>query len=117
MATRKRPKVPDTDKTTNLDVEVTGELSLDEMEAVLGQAMKGLGLDFSRVTTLGTIRFPGNRHWHLKQNPRERGCLDVTYWPAGPLLWISIRHYEPAWVHELGAQLGPALERRLGTVG
>jgi hypothetical protein len=28
-------------------------------------------------------------------------------------MWISMRYYEPAWVHDLGRRLGPLLEARL----
>ena len=107
--------MPDTDKTTNLNVVLAGNPSLHEMESILGEAAKELGMEISHITTLGTKRYPGNRHWHLKRTPKERGCLDVTYWPAGQLMWISIRHYEPAWVHELGQELVPVLERLLPT--
>lgn len=67
------------------------------MESVLAEAAASIGLQFSHITTLGTKRYPGNRHWHLKQHPREKGCLDLTYWPGGRLMWITIRNYEPAW--------------------
>jgi hypothetical protein len=113
MAITKRPKISSTDKTTNLDVPVTGELSLDAMETVLLDAAAELGMYLSKNTVLGTKRYPGNRHWHLKQDPRAPGCLDVTYWPAGPFMWISIRNYEPEWVHDRGYRLGSELERRL----
>lgn len=83
------------------------------MESVLAEAAASIGLQFSHITTLGTKRYPGNRHWHLKQHPREKGCLDLTYWPGGRLMWITIRNYEPAWVHEAGELLGPALESHL----
>lgn len=101
--------VKSTDKTTNLEVKVTGELSLDEMEDVLRDAASAQGMYISHVTKLGAKRYPGNRHWHLKQDPATTGCLDVTYWPAGPLMWISMRNYEPAWVHDAGRRLAPAL--------
>ena len=113
MAITKRPKIDSTDKTTNLDVPVTGELSLDDVETVLLDAAAELGMYFSEITVLGTKRYPGNRHWHLKQDPREPGCLDATYWPAGPLMWISIRDHEPEWVHDRGHRLRSELERRL----
>lgn len=113
MAPNKRPKIASTDRTTNLDVPVTGELSLDEMEMVLLESATELGMYFSRITVLGTRKYPGNRHWHLKQDPRTTGCLDVTYWPDGPLMWISMRDYEPPWVHDCGHRLGAELERRL----
>ncbi len=115
MGTTKQMKVPSTEKTANLDIAVTGEQSLDEMESVLLDAATDLGMYFSRITTLGAKRYPGNRHWHLKQDPRTRGCLDVTYWPAGSLMWISMRNYEPEWVHESGRRLGAELHLRLAT--
>ncbi|MFW2334357.1 hypothetical protein [Ilumatobacter sp.] len=113
MATTRRADVASTDRTTNLDVPVTGERTLDEMESLLLGVASDLGMYCSHVTVLGTRRYPGNRHWHFKQDPRATGCLDVTYWPAGPAMWISMRTNEPAWVHESGRRLGPSLERRL----
>jgi hypothetical protein len=113
MGTVRRAKVASTEKTTNLEIVVTGDLSLDEMESVLLEVATDLGMHFSHITTLGTKRYPGNRHWHLKQNSRTKGCLDVTYWPGGPLMWISMRHYEPEWVHESGRRLGSELEGRI----
>jgi hypothetical protein len=113
MGNAKRKKIASTDKTTNLDIPVTGELSLDEMESVLGDVATDLGLHFSHITVLGTRRYPRNRHWHLKQDPRTKGCLDVTYWPEGSLMWISMRNYEPEWVHKSGRQLGAELQLHL----
>ncbi len=113
MGVAKRAKVASTEKTTNLEIAVTDDLSLDEMESVLLEVATNLGMYFSHITVLGARRYPGNRHWHLKQDPRTKGCLDVTYWPGGPLMWVSMRHYEPEWVHESGRRLGSELERRL----
>ena len=114
MGTARQAKVASTETTTNLEVAVAGDLSLDDMESVLLEVVTNLGMYFSRITILGTRRYPGNRHWHLKQDPRRTGCLDVTYWPSGPLMWISMRHYEPEWVHEAGRRLGSELEERFG---
>lgn len=113
MAPARPFEVVSTGKTTNLNVAVTGDLSLDDMETLLVELGTALGLHVSHITTLGTKRYPGNRHWHLKQDQATRGCLDVTYWPEGPAMWISMRHYEPEWVHTFGARLGVELERRL----
>lgn len=113
MATKRSTKVADTRGTTNLDVPVTGERTLDEMESLLRDAAAELGMYCSHITVLGTRRYPGNRHWHFERDPGETGCLDVTYWPTGPSMWISMRTIEPAWVHEAGRELGAALTRRL----
>ena len=72
-----------------------------------------MGLRISHVTVLGRKRYPGNRHWHLTEDPPTRGCLDITYWPEGPLMWVSIRHSEPTWVQRAGRELGPALAAKL----
>lgn len=72
---------------------------------------------FSRTTKLGAKQYTGNRLWHLKQDPKIKGCLDVTYWPQGPLMWITNRNYEPTWVHDLGARLGEDLRIRLKLIG
>lgn len=92
---------------------MVGPWSTDEMETVLREVATAKGLVISHVTTLGTKRFPGNRHWHLKQDLREKGCLDVTYWPDGPFMWVTIRHSEPAWVNDVGRELPAAIGRRL----
>ena len=73
-----------------------------------------MGLYVSHITVLGRVRYPGNRHWHLKRTPDTPGCLDLTYWPQGELFWISIRNYEPRWVHDAGQRIKPALEAALG---
>lgn len=111
MAGTKRIK--DTAKSCNLEVELADIISLDDMEAVLTEVATGRDLYVSHITVLGRVRFPGNRHWHLKNHHETVGCLDLTYWPQGELFWISIRNYEPLWVHEAGLQLVPALEAAL----
>ncbi len=115
MSSPSRSRVKNTDKTKNHEVAVTGDLSVDEMEAVLDEVASELGLRISHITTLGRKRYPGNRHWHLTQDPATTGCLDVTYWPSGSLMWVSIRNSEPAWVHDAGQLLGPALEAQLAS--
>lgn len=113
MGSPSRSRIKNTAKTKNLEVALTGAPSVDEMEAVLDEVASELGLRISHITTLGRKRYPGNRHWHLTQDPATTGCLDVTYWPSGLLMWVSIRNNEPAWVHDAGQLLGPALEARL----
>lgn len=107
-----RRTIKDTDKSRNFQVEVTGQLSLDAMEEVLSGAASALGLTMSHITTLSRKKYPNNRHWHFKEDLKAKGCLDVTYWPAGPLFWITIRNYEPEWVHRSGEQLARVLEER-----
>ena len=105
--------VKNTAKTINLQVIMSNKaplVSVDEMEAHLSACGSDMGLYISHTTTLGRKRYPGNRHWHFKQKPKEPGCLDVTYWPEGHAMWISVRRKEPRWVHEAGPELKSRLE-------
>lgn len=107
--------ITDTEKAQNLSVEVDGSLKLDEMEVVLFSAANDLGLKLSHVTTLSRKKYPGNRHWHFKQYVKSKGCLDVTYWPDGALFWITIRSYEPDWVHAKGSEMSALMKNALST--
>ncbi len=104
-----------TDKAINLDVSYDGTPSLDEMQATLEAVASEMGMAFSHITKLGAKRYAGNRHWHLKQDPKKKGCLDVTYWPPGGAMWITMRRNEPDWVTNAGHELGSALERSMTT--
>ncbi len=108
--------VKDTDKSRNIEVPVTGDISLDGMEAILADVGMELGLNLSHITTLSRKKYPNNRHWHFKEDLKTKGCLDVTYWPEGSLFWITIRNYEPEWVHRSGRELAAILEKRLAGI-
>lgn len=105
--------IKDTDKSRNIQITVTGGMSLDTMEAVLADVGMGLGLALSHITTLSRKKYPNNRHWHFKKDPKAKGCLDVTYWPEGALFWITIRNYEPDWAHQSGQDMAALLRERL----
>ena len=47
-----RRAVKSTDKATNIEVAVIGDLSLDEMESVLAETASDIGLQISHITTL-----------------------------------------------------------------
>lgn len=83
MGSGRRTKITNTEKSDNTEVAVTGNPTIDEMEVVLRSVAGDAGLEISHITTLGAKRYPGNRHWHLKQDLRATGCLDVTYGRSG----------------------------------
>ena len=113
MTNKKRYTIKDTEKAKNIQVEMDGRLTVDEMEDVLVSVSSDLGLIVSHITTLSRKKYPGNRHWHFKEDLKSKGCLDITYWPDGSLFWITVRNYEPNWVHEAGPSMALLLQKRL----
>ena len=101
----KRPTIKDTDKAKNIQVEVDCNMTLDDMEKLLVSVGTELGLVMSHITTLSRKKYPNNRHWHFKKPTEPKGCLDITYWPSGELFWITMRNYEPDWVHKAGTDM------------
>ena len=59
----------------------------------------------------GTLAgFPGCVHWHFKRG-RERGTLEVTWWPRERRLWLSVQAGRTAgWIEATAADLRAALE-------
>ena len=42
------------------------------------------------VSLRGTLaKYPGCTHWHLKKH-REKGTLEITWWPQQNRLWFKI---------------------------
>lgn len=108
-----RRSIKDTDKSRNIRVPIKGDMSLDAMEVLLSDVGTELGLIMSHVTTLSRKKYSNNRHWHFKKDLKAKGCLDVTYWPEGPLFWVTIRNYEPDWVHRSGQKMADLVEERM----
>jgi len=66
-----------------------------------------------RLTLKGTLsRYPGCIHWHYKRG-RERGTLELTWWPRGRRLWIAVQNGRTGeWIEAAAAELKAILERR-----
>jgi hypothetical protein len=65
------------------------------------------------VTLRDTLRqYPGCVHWHLKRG-RERGTLELTYWPAAGRVWLSVHRNRVApWITPTIAALQQQLQER-----
>ena len=58
------------------------------------------------ITLRGTLaKFPGCIHWHLK-NGRERGTMEITFWPKERRAWFSIQSGRRApWIVPMTGKL------------
>ena len=96
---------------TELDVPVLPGTDLDGAEERIEAC---IARETLRMTLKGTLAsYPGCVHWHLKRGGL-RGTLEVTLWPSGRRLWLSIQSGRRGeWIDEAAARLRQALENAL----
>jgi len=76
-------------------------------DVTLNKKYTGKQFGYSRV------KYPKSIHWHFKEHPKEKGCLDATFWEEGNEFWIVARNYEPQWVKDKAVELQKYLKRVL----
>lgn len=85
-------------KSVRYDVPLNKQYRSEEMHKKIELAANQLGLFISHIGGYSRVKYPNSVHWHFKQHPKEKGCLDATFWEEGNEFWIVARNYEPAWV-------------------
>lgn len=74
------------------------------------KAASKLDLYISHIGSYSRVKYPNSIHWHFKQHPKEKGCLDATFWEEGNEFWIVARNYEPQWVKDKARELQEYLQ-------
>jgi hypothetical protein len=90
---------------------MTTAVSPAEMETAVEACVTEVGL---HVTLKGTLAaYPGSLHWHIKRG-KERGVLELTWWPEQHRLWFSVHRNRTApWIETAQSQLKQAIEAAL----
>jgi hypothetical protein len=84
-----------------------------DAEAAVIEASRELGLTISTDGSLS--KYPGSRHWHLK-NAKRPGTLEVTYWRREQRLWLAYHSNRrgDGWVTEFAERMAANVAARLG---
>lgn len=84
----------------SVDIEIpcasTTAADRDAVVAVVLDVAERQGLLVTLATT--HTSYPNSIHWHFKPERRIRGVLDLTYWPDGGRLWLSVRAQDADWI-------------------
>lgn len=90
-----------------VDVPLPEGRDLSALPAAVHQVCAAAGLT---LTLTGTLKsYPGSYHWHY-QRGRERGTLELTFWPAQRRLWLKVAAGRTsAWITALLPDLRAAL--------
>jgi len=99
-------------KSVRYDVNLKKKYSGEQMHAIVEKTAKKLDVYISHIGGYSRVKYPNSIHWHFKENPKEKGCLDATFWAEGNEFWIVARNYEPQWVKDKAKEM----QKYLGTV-
>ncbi|MEM6813032.1 MAG: hypothetical protein AAF600_01405 [Bacteroidota bacterium] len=100
-------------KSVRYDVDLTRVYSVQEMQEIVKDVSKTLNVYISHIGSFSRKKYPNSVHWHFKEHPKEKGCLDATYWKEGREFWIIARNYEPEWVKEKALKMQVLLNKTL----
>lgn len=100
-------------KSVRFDVKLGKQYDGDFISAVLETVAEELGIYISHIGSYSRKKYPNSIHWHFKEDPKEIGCLDATFWKEGNEFWIVVRNYEPPWVARRAKQMQKLLSKRL----
>ncbi len=85
-------------KSTRYDVMLSKKYSGTRIGKEVEKVASALNVYISHIGSYSRVKYPNSIHWHFKEHPKEKGCLDATFWEEGNEFWIVARHYEPQWV-------------------
>jgi hypothetical protein len=100
-------------KSVRYDVQLSRQYIGKEMHSAVEEAAQKLGLYISHIGSYSRKKYPNSIHWHFKEHPKEKGCLDATFWEEGQEFWIVARNYEPQWVKDKAQEMQDVLQDTL----
>lgn len=100
-------------KSDDYFIELPKGISKDEMHQVLENAAQHVGMYISHIGGYSRVKYPNSVHWHFKRDKMEAGLLDATFWDVKNQFWLTIRHREPEWVHEMTPRFLEAIKKAL----
>ena len=100
-------------KSVRYDVALSKSYTGAEMQQFVEQVAEELAVYISHIGGYSRKKYPNSIHWHFKEKPKEKGCLDATFWEEGNEFWIVARHYEPQWVKDKAQQMQELLNKML----
>ncbi len=99
-----------TEKSVRYDVTLNKNYTGKRFSKLIEKAADKLGLYISHIGGYSRVKYPNSIHWHFKQHPKEKGCLDATFCEEGNEFWIVARNYEPQWVKDKAVELQKHLQ-------
>jgi len=97
--------MPKESKSVRYDVTLSKKCSSNFISKKIEAAAVSLDVYISHIGSYSRVKYPNSVHWHFKRHPKEKGCLDATFWEEGNEFWIVARNYEPQWVKDKALEM------------
>ena len=97
--------MPKSTKSVRYDVTLNKRYTGKQFSKIIEKSSGELNLYISHIGGYSRVKYPNSIHWHFKEHPKEKGCLDATFWEEGNEFWIVARNYEPLWVKDKAVEL------------
>ena len=94
-----------TPKSVGYDVKLKKAYTGGQFSKIIEKAAGHLYVYISHIGGYSSVKYPDSIHWHFKEHPKEKGCLDATFWEEGNEFCIVARNYEPQWVKDKTVEL------------
>ena len=101
-------------KSERYDVSLRRKYTGKQMQSVIEKTAQALDVYISHTGGYSRVKYPNSIHWHFKEHPKEKGCLDATFWEEGNEFWIVARNYEPQWVKDKARMMQAHLVKVVG---
>lgn len=83
------------------------------MHKIIKKTSAEVDVYISHIGSYSRKKYPNSIHWHFKENPKETGCLDATFWEEGNKFWLVARNREPQWVKDKAKLMQIKLNEKL----
>ena len=100
-------------KSVRFDVLLSAQYDSTQICEHVEWAANQLDIYISHIGSYSRKKYPNSIHWHFKRQPKEKGCLDATFWKEEKIFWIVARNYEPQWVKDKALDLQALLSAKL----
>jgi len=100
-------------KSVRFDVQLSKKFTGKQMHKIIKEIAQEVGVYVSHIGSYSRLKYPNSIHWHFKENPKEIGCLDATFWEEGNEFWIVARNREPQWVKDKAKLMQIKLSEKL----
>jgi len=100
-------------KSKRYQVQLSKTYSGEDISLIIVAVASQLGVYISHIGSFSRVKYPNSIHWHFKEQPKEKGCIDATFWEEGNQFWIDVRNYEPRWVKVKAIEMQSLLQKVL----